>query len=72
MNNHKNVHDRHGASVRRYFWRQGHGYGTDVSEPGFRFEGTTGGYCWVSSADAWEIAETLADMLDEDVEKGRA
>ncbi|WP_368844803.1 hypothetical protein [Kocuria sp. CPCC 204721] len=36
------------------------------SEPGYRLQGTQGHWVWLSRADAWEAAQELATLLDED------
>lgn len=48
--------------VARYQWRQG----LMNSEPGYRIQGTAGHWVWLSRADAWEAANELATLLDED------
>lgn len=36
------------------------------SEPGYRIQGTAGHWVWLSREDAWEAAQELAALLDED------
>ncbi|MCT1615730.1 hypothetical protein [Kocuria marina] len=48
--------------VARYQWRQG----LMDSTPGYRLQGTAGHWIWLSREDAWEAAQELATLLDED------
>lgn len=48
--------------VNRYQWRKG----LMESEPGYRIQGTAGHWVWLSREDAWEAANELAQLLDED------
>lgn len=48
--------------VARYQWRNG----LMESEPGYRIQGTAGHWVWLSREDAWEAAQELATLLDED------
>lgn len=48
--------------VGRYQWRQG----LMDSTPGYRIQGTAGHWVWLSREDAWEAAQELAQLLDED------
>lgn len=50
--------------VARYQWRKG----LMESEPGYRIQGTAGHWVWLSRADAWEAANELAQLLDEDAD----
>lgn len=61
MNTPNNIPNRT-RHVARYQWRKG----LMESEPGYRIQGTAGHWVWLSREDAWEAANELAQLLDED------
>ncbi len=51
--------------VTRYQWR----HGLSDSEPGYRIQSTNGHWCWLSREDAWDAANELSELLDQDLER---
>lgn len=47
------------AYARKYHWLRG-----NDREPGYKIQGSKGGYAWVSAEDAYDLCSELADLID--------
>lgn len=47
------------ATIRPYYWLEG-----DTRTNGYMITGTQGRSAWVSTEDAWDLCQQLADALD--------